>query len=67
MPIKRTPTKKAPASISLPVSPTGPRTRSKSPLEVPMSAAAEAAKAAAAAKMAASGPTFDLMAFMQSV
>ena len=49
MPMKRTPTKKG--TLSTPVSPTGPRTRSKSPLEIPMSAAAEAAKAAAAATM----------------
>ena len=60
MPTKRTPTKKVPASISAPVSPTGPRTRSKSPLiltpAIPMSAAAEAAKKAAADAAAATVP-----------
>ena len=69
MPTKRTPTKKVPASISAPVSPTGPRTRSKSPLvNIQMSAAAEAAKNAAAAAAAAKVPAGispDFLMYMQ--
>ena len=64
MPTKRTPTKK-PAAPKI-VSPTGIVTRSRSPaiLSIPMSAAAEAAKAAAAAT-AHPGLSPDFLMYMQ--
>ena len=69
MPLKRTPTKKS--TTAKPVSPIKYQTRSKSPLltvNVPMSAAAEAAKNAAAAAAAAKVPAGispDFLMYMQ--
>ena len=67
MPLKRTPTKKS--TTAKPVSPIKYQTRSKSPLltvNVPMSAAAEAAKnAAAAAAKVPAGISPDFLMYMQ--
>ena len=66
MPLKRTPTKKS--TTAKPVSPIKYQTRSKSPLltvNVPMSAAAEAAKNAAAAAKVPAGISPDFLMYMQ--